>query len=192
MKKTLKQDFFDRPALTVARELIGKYLVRRVHGKEMALLITETEAYAGPHDLACHSRVGKTARNAAMWGPPGSIYVYFTYGMHWMLNLVVREEGYGSAVLIRALTPDTTFQHSAECENVVRLDGPGRLTKALKIDKTLNGKKLGREAELWVEGRGVVVRARDIKRTPRIGIAYAGSYVLKPWRFVLKSKRART
>lgn len=176
MKKMLKQDFFDRPALTVARELLGKYLVRRIKGKEVALLITETEAYVGPHDLASHSRVGKTASNAAMWGPPGRIYVYFTYGMHWMLNLVVRKEGYGSAVLIRG------------AGDVV---GPGRLAKALQIDMQLAGKKLGREAGLWVEDRGVKISSRQIKRGPRVGVDYAGLWALKPWRFVLMSSRTR-
>lgn len=138
-------------------------------------MITETEAYDGVHDLACHARSGKTARNAPMWGKSGHAYVYFTYGMHWMLNLVSREEGYPAAVLIRGAG---------------EFVGPARLTKGLHIDKHLNGKELNKKNGLWVEDRGVVVHSRDILRTPRIGVAYAGVWAKKSWRFVLKGRKS--
>jgi DNA-3-methyladenine glycosylase len=167
----LDPDFFNRPTLTVARELIGKYLVRRRGGGDVALMITETEAYDGFKDKGSHAYRGRTARNAPMFGGPGTIYVYFTYGMHWMLNLVCREAGHPAAVLIRG------------AGDIV---GPARLTKALGIDRTLNGAPLAVETGLWVEDRGTIVRARDIERTPRIGIGYAEDYADKPWRFVLR------
>ncbi len=179
-KKVLAAEFFDRPTLTVARELIGKYLVRKVGGKaspvgrtrprEIALMIEETEGYDGPKDLACHARSGKTKRNWPMFEKAGTIYVYFTYGMHWMLNLVTGEKEYPAAVLIRG------------AGGVV---GPARLTTYLKIDKKLNALTLSKKSGLWVEDRGVIINPRQIKRTPRIGVNYAGSYALKPWRFVL-------
>lgn len=133
-------------------------------------MIVETEGYDGERDLACHARSGKTLRNAPMWEAPGRAYVYFTYGMHWMLNLVCGKAGYPAAVLIRG---------------VEGISGPARLTKALKIDKSLNAKKLSRETGLWVEDRGVHILKNNITRTPRIGVEYAGPYAQKPWRFVL-------
>jgi len=108
-----------------------------------------------------------------MWGRPAHAYVYFTYGMHWMLNLVTGKEGYPSAALIRGAG-----------EYV----GPARLTKGLKVDKRLNEKKLEKASGLWVEDRGVNVSPKDIVRTPRIGIAYAGEWAKKPWRYVLTEK----
>ncbi|PIR84088.1 3-methyladenine DNA glycosylase [Candidatus Kaiserbacteria bacterium CG10_big_fil_rev_8_21_14_0_10_51_14] len=175
MQKVLEREFFDRSPLVVARDLIGKYLVRRVGAKQVAFMITETEGYGGWHDLASHSRSGKTTRNAPMFAEAGTIYVYFTYGMHWMLNLVCGKEGYPAAVLIRGVASASW-----------RISGPARLTKAMGINKDLNGKTLGKQSGLWVEDRGVKISSRKIKRTPRIGIAYAGEWAHKPWRFVLE------
>lgn len=172
MKRVVDKAFFDRRALTVARELLGKYLVRKIGTKQIALMITETEAYDGFNDLASHARRGKTPRNTPMYGKAGGIYVYFTYGMHFMLNLVCGKEEYPAAVLIRG------------AGDIV---GPARLTKALAIDKNLNGLTLGKKAGLWVEDRGAIIKSSEIARTPRIGVAYAGEWAKKPWRFVLKS-----
>ncbi len=155
----------------VAKDLLGKFLVRKVGRKEIALMITETEGYGGWQDLASHSRSGMTKRNFPMFEHPGTIYVYFTYGMHWMLNLVCGKQGHPAAVLIRA------------AGGVV---GPARLTKALGINKSLNTLMLGKKSGLWVEDRGVKLKSKDIQKTPRIGIAYAGEWALKPWRFVIK------
>ena len=146
-------------------------------------MITETEAYHGWSDMASHARRGETKRNTPMFSHPGTIYVYFTYGMHWMLNLVCGKEGFPSAVLIRALT----FSLSAESENV-RLDGPAKLTKFLNIDKRLNTLALGKKSGLWVEDREVMISARDIRRTGRIGVDYSGEWAKKPWRFVVTKK----
>lgn len=177
MKKVLKPEFFNRSTLTVAKELLGKFLVRKLNGKIIALMIREVEAYHGFNDLGSHARRGKTLRNTPMFMGPGTIYVYFTYGMHWMLNLVTEREEYPAAVLIRA---------------VGDIAGPARLTKALAIDKKLTGKPLGKKTGLWVEGRGVKIHQKDVQKTPRIGIPYAGAYKNKPWRFVLKTKKAGT
>ncbi len=172
MRERLDSSFFDRKPQIVARDLLGKFLVRRVRGKTTAHMITETEAYDGEHDLACHARSGKTMRNAPMFEEAGTIYVYFTYGMHWMLNLVCREQDYPAAVLIRGVTGIT---------------GPARLTKALAIDKALNTRKLGRTSGLWIEDRGIRIPPRHTARTPRIGVDYAGIWAQKPWRFVMKT-----
>jgi len=181
MRKVLRPDFFERRPQVVARELLGKFLVRRYRGKIRAYMITETEAYDGSRDLACHARSGKTARNAPMWGKPAHAYVYFTYGMHWMLNLVTGEEGYPSAVLIRAC--------KRPCQGrSLTLDGPGKLTRKLNITRTLNGKKLSRASGLWIEDRCHEVRPHGIERTPRIGVSYAGEWAKKPWRYVLKTQ----
>jgi len=169
-RKILTRAFFNRPTLKVAEELIGKFLVRKIGRKEVASMIVETEAYDGPLDLACQARSGKTKRNFPMFEEAGTIYVYFTYGMHWMLNLVTGEKEYPAAVLIRGLAD---------------VSGPGRLTKKLKIDKRLNTKKLGKKSGLWVEDRGVKIKKSDIQKTPRIGVSYAGELAKKPYRFIL-------
>ncbi len=159
MRKVLTQKFFNRPTLEVARELLGKYLVRKVGEKEIALPITEVEAYDGFEDKASHASRGKTLRNEVMFGSAGHFYIYFTYGRHWMLNVVTGEKGYPAAVLIRGAG---------------EISGPARLTKFLNIDKKLNGQKVGRPAGLWLEDRGLKILPKKIIRTPRIGVNYAG------------------
>ena len=133
-------------------------------------MVFETEAYLGAHDLACHGSCGKTQRNATMFGPAGHWYVYLCYGMHWMLNIVTGGEGVPAAVLIRGVG-----------EHV----GPGRLTKALGIDRSFDGRPANRRAGLWLEAGGVAVPRRLIERTPRIGVGYAGEWAEKPLRFVV-------
>jgi DNA-3-methyladenine glycosylase len=200
-REILGLEFFDRPALTVARELLGKYLVRRVGKKEIALMITETEAYDGHKDKASHASRGQTPRNTPMFGEARTIYVYFTYGMHWMLNIVCGKKGYPAAILIRgldgsAVTAQQTALRAARPSPTVRrtvpasprLDGPAKLTKFLHIDRALNNKPLGPKTGLWVEDRGVSISPRQVVRTPRVGVPYAGEYALKPWRFVIKSQ----
>jgi DNA-3-methyladenine glycosylase len=186
------KEFFDRPALVVAKDLIGKYLVRKIGSKEIALMIIETEAYFGFKDQGSHSHRGQTPRNTPMFMQAGTIYVYFTYGMHWMLNLVCHKEGFPAAVLIRGLSFAKTL-HSGEINRTpprrvfatqMQLNGPAKLTKFLKIDKNLNAKPLGKKSGLWIEDRGVKVP--QIKKTPRIGIPNRGAWTLKPWRFVIQ------
>jgi DNA-3-methyladenine glycosylase len=179
MRKILPKAFFARPALAVAPELLGKYLVRREGGAETAYCITEVEAYVSGEDLACHARVGETARTKAMFGPPGCWYVYFVYGMHWMLNVTVDRTGHPAAVLIRGTR---------------EVQGPGRVGRALGIDKSFYGLPADRASGLWIEDRGERLEAKCIVRTPRIGVAYAGLlWAKKPYRFVLEDlKRSST
>lgn len=159
MPKVLGHQFFNRSALIVARELLGKRLVRRQRNQEICATITEVEAYVGPHDLACHSARGRTPRTKVMYGPPGHWYVYFVYGVHWMLNIVTGCEGYPAAVLIRGV------------ENIA---GPARVTKFYEIDKKFNGKPATRMSGLWIEDGESGTRKLRIKRSKRIGVEYAG------------------
>lgn len=171
MARILRGNFFERPTLRVARELLGKYLVRRMGQKIIARQITEVEAYIGHKDRASHASRGRTERNRVMFGQAGHWYVYFTYGMHWMLNIVTERENYPSAVLIRG---------------VESVNGPGRLTKLFKIDKRFNGMQASRKTGLWLEDGGVKISPKLIKRTTRIGVDYAGEWKGKLWRFYIK------
>ena len=164
----LEKDFFDKPVLTVARELIGKTLVREVDGVSHALMITETEAYDGEQDLACHASKGRTKRTEVLYGKAGIWYVYLIYGMYDMLNIVCGPEDYPSAVLIRG---------------VEGFDGPGKLTKGLRIHRALNTALATKASGLWIE-EGIVVPDKDILITPRIGVTYAKEWAEKPYRFV--------
>src|SRR3989344_951033 len=146
--KRLARTFFNRPTPQVARELLGKFLVRRIGRKTIAARITETEAYCGPNDLASHASRGRTKRTEVMFGPPGHAYVYLIYGMYHCFNITTERDGYPAAVLIRSVVlTSTTFSHSQECENVV--DGPGKLCRYLQIDKSLNNKDLTTSKKLW-------------------------------------------
>lgn len=177
----LSQQFFARPTLVVAKDLIGKVLVRKLSAGMRRYRITEVEAYCGVKDLACHTSRGRTKRTEVMFGIAGRVYVYLIYGMYHCLNLVTAERGQGEAVLIRAVEPlFNTTDWSV---------GPGRLCKYLQVDKSLNGAKLNRSSGLWVEDDGWVVQSANIKSSPRRGVAYAKNYVQKPWRFYLKDNR---
>ncbi len=172
----LDDDFFRRGTLRVARDLLGKHLVGRVNGAELALPITEVEAYDGPNDRACHAHRGRTARNAVMFGPPGFWYVYLCYGVHWLLNIVTGPEDFPAAVLIRGAGD---------------VCGPGRVTRRFGITGDQDRKSAGPAAGLWIEDRGLRVRRKEIERTPRIGIGYAGPvWSSKPYRFVWDGVRS--
>lgn len=173
MMHILPATFFDRPVAIVARDLIGKFLVRKYNGHKLALQITETEGYDGAQDLASHARFGKTDRTFAMFEPAGSIYIYFVYGMYYMLNIVTGPRNTPAGVLIRGAG---------------HIIGPGRLTKKLGITKELNAKSLSIETGLWIEDRGIIIAPQNILATPRIGIAYAGpEWSTIAHRFVLKT-----
>ena len=169
--QSLTGAFFDRPADRVARDLLGQWLVvRGPCGRLQRHLVFETEAYLGAHDLACHGSRGMTKRNAVMFGPAGRWYVYLCYGLHWMLNVVTGAEGVPAAVLIRGAGPHA---------------GPGRVTKALGVDRRFDGTAAARPSGLWFETSGISVPRRLVERTPRIGIGYAGAWAEKPLRFVV-------
>ncbi len=190
----LERDFYARPTITVARELLGKKLVRQINGAKLSGIIVETEAYCGRADSACHAHRGKTPRNAVMFGRAGVAYVYFTYGMHYMLNLVTEEEGNPCAVLVRSLLPlsgQDEMQARRKRHGKELTNGPAKLCQAMAIDKSLNGWDLTRGKHLWVENYQSVP-ARDIVSTPRIGIDYADEKDRKaPWRFLIRSVKER-
>ncbi len=163
--------FREKKTVALARWLIGRHLVRARDGWCDARLITETEAYDGEADLACHARAGRTARTDVMYGPGGFWYVYLCYGIHEMLNLVAGPEGWPAAVLIRG---------------VEGVSGPGRVTRALDVDRRLNRAPAGISSGLWIEDRGVRIPGRRIAAGPRVGVDYAGPiWAAKPWRFTL-------
>lgn len=178
MRKILGKDFFNRKTLVVAQDLLGKYLVRKIGRKIIVERITEVEAYVGAHDLACHSSKGRTKRAETMYCEAGTIYVYFVYGMYWMLNVVTEEKGHPSAILIRGT------EH---------FKGPGVLTRELNITGALNGKKLGKKSGLWIAAPAIASseggnRKLKILKTPRVGVAYAGPvWSKKKYRFLLRS-----
>jgi len=179
MKKILTKRFFDRPTLTVARELLGKYVVREYRGKRRAVVITEVEAYDGPLDRASHASHGSTSRNKVMFGEAGIFYVYFTYGMHWMLNVVTGPQGYPAAVLIRG----GCYENPKNKESV-SLKGPALLTRHFKINGVQNGKPATKATGLWFEDRGIAVRRSQIIAGKRIGVDYAGKiWRNKPYHF---------
>lgn len=176
----LGQKFYDNKTLTIAQQLLGCVLVRRFRGRIISGIICETEAYIGPHDLASHASRGRTARTEVMFGPSGFWYVYLVYGMYHCLNIVTEKNEYPAAVLIRSIIPlNGIAKHT-------KTDGPGKLCKAFYIDTSLNNKKaFGGSPKLWIEKRNYRVIKNKIKKTPRVGIPYAGSYQSKPWRFII-------
>jgi DNA-3-methyladenine glycosylase len=185
----LTKIFYARNTLQVARALLGKKLVRRINGVELSGMIVETEAYCGKEDSACHAHRGQTPRNAVMFGHPGHAYVYFTYGLHYMLNLVTEEEGNPCAVLIRAVLPLAGIEQMEahrKKKGAELTNGPAKLCQAFKIDKSLNGWDLTFGKELWVENYKTIP-GKIIATTPRIGIDYSQKeHREAPWRFLVK------
>lgn len=190
MSAVLPRGFYGRDTIEVAKDLLGKVLVREVLAGRMAVKIVETEAYCGPHDKACHASRGQTARNEVMFGEPGHAYVYFIYGMYYCLNLVTERDGYPAAVLIRAGEPlegiDAMWARRKKAKKLTDLtSGPGRLCMALGIDRSLNGVDLCKKGPLYAEdGDG---EAHEVVSDRRIGVDYAAEYRDKPWRFYIKN-----
>ncbi|TMD35711.1 MAG: DNA-3-methyladenine glycosylase [Chloroflexi bacterium] len=172
----LEASFFERDTRVVARDLLGKLLVRESDGQRLWGRLIEVEAYLGPDDLAAHSKGGRrTARTEVMFGAPGYAYVYFTYGMHWCLNFVTREEGVPQAVLVRALEPGP---------GVGRCGGPGLVTRALGIDGALNGVPLRPPGLYVVDDQAP--RGR-VYVTPRIGVQGTGRWERRLLRYCVDS-----
>jgi DNA-3-methyladenine glycosylase len=162
--------FFQRDVLQVAPELIGCVLVRSFpSGEVRKFIINEVEAYRGEEDLACHAAKGRTSRTEVMYGPGGRVYIYLIYGMYWMLNFVTSTEDIPQAVLLRGIEG---------------YNGPGKLSRALELDKSFYGEQLSVSTRLWIEESG---NKPSLLRTPRIGIDYAGpKWSGKLWRWVSK------
>jgi len=167
----LHNSFFERSALVVAQDILGKFLMRSWRGRVIAKMITEVEAYDGFSDKASHAHRGITNRNKPMFGPAGYWYAYLTYGIHWLLNITTGPKGYPAAVLIRGV------------ENVT---GPGRVGTFFHVSGVLSGKSASKRTGLWIEDRGIIIRKKNIRRTARIGIDYAGpAWSKKQYRFLI-------
>ncbi len=178
--KKLTRSFYARPTLKVAKELLGKYIVRKFGKKFLTGKIIETEAYIGPNDKASHAYKGKiTLRNKVEYLAGGYIYIYLVYGMYWQLNIVTSISGKPECVLIRALEPVN--------ERLELTNGPGKLCRWLKLDKSFYGEDLTHSSRIWLEDRGEKIKPLQIMATKRIGIDYAGHYwSRRKWRFLLK------
>jgi len=172
MENRLSREFFTRDVLDVAPDLLGKLLVRRFDdGSVQKFIINEVEAYRGEEDLACHASKGRSKRTEIMYCEGGHLYVYLIYGMYWMLNIVTSKKEIPQAVLIRGIE---------------EINGPGKLTKKLDIEKSFYGEDLISSERIWIENS---INSIDyiFKTTPRIGIDYAGEkWKNEPWRFILE------
>lgn len=191
----LPKTFYRRPAAEVARDLLGRHLVRELDGERLVLRLVETEAYLGGPDRASHAWGGRrTVRNESLYLPGGFAYVYFVYGMHFCLNAVTGEAGVGSAVLIRAGEPLAGVACMAELRGLGTAGraprpgdlagGPGKLCRALGIDRTLDGAPLDRQP-LWIEP-GEPAADGEVAAGPRVGVDYAGEAAAWPLRFALR------
>lgn len=187
-KNILPRRFYARNTLLVAKDLLGCFLVREYRGKIWRAVITETEAYVGEDDLACHASKGKTPRTEVMYGDSGHAYVYMIYGMYHCLNIVTEKKDFPAAVLIRGLAnAERMITNKNEWERItgVKLDGPGKLCKFLHIDKKLNKWDLTKGKKLWIEPRNPRAKLSGIKKSHRIGIDYAKHCREYLWRFNL-------
>ena len=165
----LGYEFYEKDVLEIAPSLLGKFLICvNEKGNVTRYIITETEAYRGEEDLACHASKGRTARTSIMYEPGGILYIYLIYGMYWMMNVVAGNKNEPQAALIRGIEG---------------YNGPGKLTKALGIDKSYNGEDLVRSDRIWISESGI---KPEYTIGPRIGIEYAGEWKDKPWRFLMK------
>ena len=182
----LPRSFYQQSTTDVARQLLGKILVRRHPDGDRMGRIVETEAYLGPHDLACHAAKGRTRRTEVMFGPAGHAYVYFIYGMYHMLNLVTEAKDYPAAVLLRAVEPldgVALMKQRRRSETLGNLaSGPGKLCQAFDIDGSLNGADLCGKL-LYIDDDGEP--APKLQSTARIGVEYAGQWKDKPLRFMV-------
>lgn len=169
------RDYFQRSTKKVGKDLLGDYLVVNLQEESIKAKIIETEIYVGPEDQASHTRnANKTKRNKVVWKPGGHVYVYLTYGIHWMLNIVTEKEDVPECALIRAVNVDNL--------DFKKTNGPGKLTKKLGIDKSLYGEDLTKSSKIWIE-QG---KDEKIAKTPRINIDSAGEpWVSKKWRFLI-------
>jgi DNA-3-methyladenine glycosylase len=191
----LNREFYNRDALIVAKELLGKVLVHELYGQKISVKIVETEAYMGINDKAAHSYGGRrTQRVEVMYGGPGFSYIFFIYGIHYCFNIVTREEGNPQAVLIRAVEPikgldiiagnrfGKTYSQLSKSKIKNLTNGPGKLCKALAIDRNLNGEDLCGKKLYVEEGEGDKF---SIVSAKRVGIDYAEEAKDYPWRFYM-------
>ncbi len=178
----LPRNFFNRPTLKVAKELLGKVLIKETPSGIIQTKIVDVEAYVGPKDKACHASKGRTKRTEIMFGPAGFTYVYLIYGMYHCFNIVTEQEEYPAAILIRGLEHlGGEYAPSRQ----IRIDGPGRVCRFLEIDRTHNGLDATLGTNLWIEDHGLTISRKQTQALPRIGVDYAGEWASKLWRFCL-------
>lgn len=177
----LPRSFFDRPTLKVAKELLGKCLIRKVGHARLTTRIVDVEAYIGQDDLACHASKGRTKRTEVMFGPAGFTYVYLIYGMYDLLNIVTEGVDFPAAILIRGIE----IMDHHELTASTRINGPGRVTRFLQVNRNLNQWDTTIGQTLWIEDRGNRISRQSIQTAPRIGVEYSGEWAKKPWRFFL-------
>lgn len=181
---TLTPDFFNRPTTDVAKDLIGKFLIREHNGHNWALMITEVEAYDGPDDKASHAHKGKIDRTKPMFANAGILYVYLVYGMHWMLTIVTGPKDYPAAILIRSalvMLPTGELEH---------IDGPAKLTKFLRIEKEFNGLEASERNHIWFEDRDITIPKEHILERKRIGVDYAAEWKDALYNFSIAVERS--
>lgn len=191
----LPRSFYTRPdVVQISRELLGKYLFTDLDGVLTGGMIVETEAYSGRNDKACHSHLGRrTGRTEIMYHPGGLAYVYLTYGIHYLFNVVTNKEGLADAVLIRGIEPCLGTEFMMERRGLPNPEkrltaGPGVLSQALGINKKLYGEELT-GTKVWVEDRGEMIKEQEILARPRVGVGYAQEDALLPWRFSIKNNQ---
>lgn len=185
----IARGFYQRATIEVAPWLLGKLLVRRISEGLVGVRIVEVEAYLGRQDPACHTYGGRrTPRNEVMWGEAGHLYVYFVYGMHHCANVVTRGIGHPEAVLLRGAVPVFGYRlikaRRKRFEKQI-INGPAKLCQGLGIDRSLNGADLAQNGDAWLVDDGFSVELERIRRTPRIGVDYAGEAANWPLSFVL-------
>jgi DNA-3-methyladenine glycosylase len=183
MKKKLTRKFYTRSTLEVAKDLLGKHIVRKEGNKKLVGKIIETEAYIGPQDKASHSYRGKiTQRNRAEYLTGGHIYIYLVYGMYWQMNVSTSKEGKPECVLIRAIEPEN--------DDISLANGPGKFCRYFKLDRSFYGEDLTKSKRIWLEYPSKKIKTSQILATKRIGIDYAGPYWShRKWRFLIKEYR---
>ena len=205
MNKRLPRKFYTQSTLKIAKQMLGKYLVRKIGSKKLIGKIVETEAYIGPEDKASHAYQGKiTERNKAEYLIGGHIYIYLVYGMYWQLNISTGNEGQPECVLIRALEPIITKNSKSQIPNHKQIskteppqaylkskiqnltNGPGKLCRWLKLDKSFYGEDLVKSKRIWLE-EGEKIKPSQIIASKRIGIDYAEEWADVPWRFYIKN-----
>lgn len=202
--KKIKRNFFLQPTLKVAKLLLGKYIIRKIGNKKIIGKIVETEAYIGPYDRASHAyNFKKTKRNHVEYLEGGYVYIYLVYGMYWQLNFTTAKKEKPECVLIRAVEPiseiikiknqklkiKNTKQNSKFSNKLLNIsNGPGKLCKFLKLNKSFYGENLIKSKRIWLENSKEKIKPNQIKSAPRVGIDYAGNYwSKKKWRFYLKN-----
>ncbi len=190
MRRRLGRTFFRKRSIEVAQKLLGKYLVRKIGRRFLVGNIVETEAYPGPFDRASHAfGFKRTPRNRAEYLEGGHVYIYLVYGMYWQLNISTGHAGYPECVLIRALEPIIHLKSKNLNLTSMVANGPGKLCRWLKLNKSFYGEDVTKSKRLWFEVGDKKIPRVKIISGPRIGIDYAGPrWAKKPWRFSINKR----